>query len=110
VNRTITTERLYYLGDYRNLKVTDTIADLPSKVVFTPNLGGKIRWIQLLEMEILHEKYLEMKGRYKDKSPEEVLALLEENRVQALQELKSILNGNLEEPKLAQEATIEKGE
>jgi hypothetical protein len=95
MNRTIASKRLYSLGDYKNVTFEDVIEGLPEDVMMNHELVGKLRYLQLIEMEIMLNKYLELYKTFKNKSPEEIIKLLEETRIQLLDSIKYILNGKL---------------
>lgn len=99
MKRDLSVERLFPLGDYKNVKFISEIKDIPDEFVTNEKVIGLIYFGQALECDIAYRKYFEVldaiaKGKVKD-----VLAHLEEKKQQTYLELKAELE-NLDEKKL----------
>lgn len=92
-NRTLSLERLYYLGDYRNVKFGDTITEIPEEVSNKPKAMQIMRYLQLLDTEFAFTRYLALREKTHALSTEDTLAFLEEERVQTFTDLLDSLQG-----------------
>lgn len=92
VNRTLGIERIYRLGDYENLKVTDNINDLPEELMFKGELINKIRYLQLLNVELASRKYHKLMESMYVFSYDEQIEALSEEKLNTLDEIKQLLN------------------
>lgn len=95
MNRNLHVERLYSLGDYKNIKFSDTINDLPLDLTLNTELLSAIRYLQMISMEKALRNYLELKEKLGKLGPEQELEYLEEQEFNTLKLIKSIMNGNL---------------
>lgn len=89
MNRTISVERLYSLGDFKNIKFNDTITDIPQNIALNDKAMGLLHYLQLTEIEHAHKRYLKL-GLMLPARPEQIdatLVLLEEERSRTFQEL-----------------------
>ena len=91
MNRSLRIERVYSLGDYRRIRFSDDILDLPEEVVFNQPLVDKIRLLQLINVEINFRQYKDLISKVNTYSEEEALAFLEEQKINTLDEIKDIL-------------------
>jgi hypothetical protein len=91
VNRSLKVERLYSLGDYKNIKFIDEINDLPEEVIFNDGVVSKIRYLQLISLELNIRKYMELMRAVQTVPLEEQLQYLEEQKVNTLDEIKQLL-------------------
>jgi len=90
-------ERLYSLGNYKNLKFIDEINELPDDIAFNGELISALRWLQLMQSELTFYRYLNLGSQYKDKSAEECLAIVSKIHEETLLELKELFkNGEIE--------------
>jgi len=95
--RDITTERLYWLGDFRNIKFIDSINNLPDEIAFNGELVETLRWLQVVHAEKTFWRYFHLRSQLKDKDAEECLAIISEMHEETLLELKELFkNGKIE--------------
>jgi len=87
MERTLKLERLYPLAQYANIKFVDEISALPDEAIFNVDLASKVRYLQILEVEIAFRMYLEFMKQAENKTAEEVAKFLEEQRAQTVKEL-----------------------
>jgi len=90
MNRKIGFERLYTLGNYKNLKVTDEISDLPYEVWKSVPLLRELQFIQtdLVYMNYVKESRVMNNPLNKPEEIEELIHLLDESRTSTLEKLK----------------------
>jgi hypothetical protein len=97
MNRSLKVERIYSLGDYKNIKVTDDINELPEELVLNDKAVGLVRMMQLLQTEKVYQKYVNLGGLLKGKSQEDVFEMIDELESDTMSKLKEIFkNGKTE--------------
>jgi len=92
MDRSLGMERLYSLGNYKNIKFSSYINDLPEDIMLEPSVVGKLRFMQMLEIELSYRKYIQLSKEVFNKLEEgEIIEKLEEVMDSKLSELKSLL-------------------
>lgn len=90
MNRNLTVERTYSLGQYQNIKLHDEINDIPD--VFEEELINEIRYLQLIQLELDFRRYIQLVDKIHPYNTEEAIGLLEEIKVQTLDEIKKLFD------------------
>lgn len=84
MNRQLGVTRIFALGNYENLQVTDTITDIPEDVLLNKEAVGLLRYLQLLDLELTFVQYGELRAETpRLKSEEDVVtakSIIEEKR------------------------------
>ena len=93
MNRTLGLERIYLIEPYQTLKVIDSFVDVPEEHVLNSRLIGKIRLLQIAEIETEYQKYLQIKEELDLLTQEEALKLLEAQRETITNSIKELLSG-----------------
>ena len=93
MNRSLKVERLYSLGDYKNIKFIDEIVDLPENVALDEESVGHVVYLQLLNVEQSFYRYYALAKKIKTLNPEEILGFIEEERVKTLDQLNNLEEG-----------------
>jgi len=88
--RLLRVKRIYALGNYQNIEMTDEISDLDTATM-PPDSAFKLNLLQVIGMEKMINKYLALRGRTADKRPEDAIAELDEMRLEVLKDLKEVL-------------------
>jgi len=60
MKREIGTERLYSLGDFKNIKFMDIIVDMPEAFVEDHALVGEVKFLQLVSIELAFRRYMRL--------------------------------------------------
>jgi hypothetical protein len=96
MKRNLRIERLYSLGDYKNIKFYDEIEELPEEFTFNKEVISNIQFLQMLQIEQAHIRYMKLAAELsKHKNFEELETEIESLREKTLSELtKLIKNGN----------------
>jgi len=89
MRRSLRTERQYWLGDYRHLKLVDDITELPEGL--NQELAESINYLQLVTMELSFKRYAELTKKANTLKEEEVLAFLEKERDTTFQQIKDLI-------------------
>ena len=61
MNKVISLERIYSLGDYQNIKFTDTISEIPDAVASNPDAIKLLRYLQLVDIEWGYLSYMRLR-------------------------------------------------
>lgn len=80
MNRTVKIERLYALGNFKNLRLSEEVIDLPEEVTFNEKILNKIRYLLLLDIESTFRKYAELDDKLGRLSLEKALEFLQEEK------------------------------
>jgi hypothetical protein len=95
MNRTLSVERIFSLGDYQNLKVNNTLTDIPEEVVSNPDDERLLRDLQLLDVELTWLRYAQIKLSYPkittDEAVNTALETIEEQRRLTFEKLSELL-------------------
>jgi hypothetical protein len=98
MNRKLTTERLFSLGDYKNIKFTDEISDIPEKWFLNEEVINRLKYLQLIQIEMDHKNYAKLSSMITEcATVDKMLEELEKLRQTTLQELlEKLTNGKIE--------------
>lgn len=94
ITRSLGIERVYNLGDYKSIRFSDNISNLPDRVVFNSALVDKIVYLQLLNVELHYRQYLELAKKINTYGVErvaEAIQLLEDEKTATITDIKNIL-------------------
>lgn len=97
MNKTLSAERIYSLGDYQNIKFTDTITEIPEAIALNPNAVQMIRYLQIVDMEWSFINYMNLRNRQPKigaalETIEKALEFIEEERTRTFQRLLEAIN------------------
>jgi len=97
MQRHMRTKRIYFLGDYRNIEFEDQIDEIPAKLAVDDKFTGALRFVQLVNIELAYRKYLQLMSKVPHAMAlEEAIAELESLRSEALDVIKTLINGDME--------------
>lgn len=92
MNRTVGVERTFFISDFNLIKPMEYMNDIPEKLSTDETFINKVRFVQLLNLELTFKKYLVLKSGIDQLSPIDAIAKLEELKSKAMNELNQILN------------------
>ena len=92
MNRSLGIERVFSLGDYKSIRFSDNIQELPQEVMLNQELVDKIRYLQMLSVDSAYQKYVETMKKYGNLPEEERTSFLIEAKINTLEEIKQLLN------------------
>ena len=84
MNRSLSIDRLYSLGNYSNIRFLDEVNNLPGEIAFNSEVVSLIRHLQMIQLELDYRKYVELYEQLGKLSLEESTKLLEEFRTSTL--------------------------
>jgi hypothetical protein len=87
MKRDIGVERLYPLGDFKNVKFSTVLKDVPEDLAKNEKVVGLLFMQQSISCEIAYRKYYNMIDRIVKDKIENVLEYLEQQREQTMAEL-----------------------
>ena len=109
MTRDLAVERLYFLGDYKNIKFSNVLKDVPDEIAQNDKAVELLYTQQFITVEIAYRKYYELIGKISKQKSEEVQEFLEAQRVQTMKELKeeidAIYMASVKQPELITEET-----
>lgn len=98
MKRDIAVERLFTLGDYKNVKFISEIKDIPEEFAMDEEVVGMIYFGQVLECDIAYRRYYELMEKITKDKIKDVRGFMEEAKSQNFAELRSRIE-NSESPK-----------
>ncbi len=98
MERTLSVERLFTLGDYKNIKFGNTLTGIPEEIANNDKAIELLFLQQFISCEIAYRRYVEMlehisedlsvvRGGKKIADPEAVIQFLQEERTKTFSEL-----------------------
>ena len=97
LTRNFTTERLYPLGDYKNIKFINSVNNIPYPLCFNRDFVTAVQSLQLAEIEIIYRKYWELIKEVNTIKVEEAMEYLEQIRLDTLGQIKFMIEEKEEE-------------
>jgi len=106
MKRSLGIERTFWLGQFRNIKVTDYITDIPDDLALNEEVISLLRTLQLINIDKVYLNYIKespaVSGDYTDARPEtieEAVEALEEVRLTTFEKLKESFASEKEDKK-----------
>ena len=82
MERTKTVERLFTLGDYQNIKFTDSVSGIPGKSLIVPELDRALTAIQLSSIQLSYFEYANLMKQVKGANIEDAIEFLNNNLIE----------------------------
>ena len=89
MNRNLTAERLYSIRQYENIKLTDTIEDLPDEIALDPGWVNDLRYLQFVELELSYRRYLDLIKNLNSLDLDNSLAFLEQEKTNTIDTIRN---------------------
>lgn len=87
MERDLSVERLYFLGNYKNIKFGNTLKGIPEELAKNPKVVSLLFADQALTCDIAYRKYHELTERIVDEKITDILSYLETERQKNFAEL-----------------------
>lgn len=100
MKRNLEIERTYFLGQYRNIKVFNSLMEIPEELANNDDALRLFRMLQLLEVERAFQEYKLMIESFEreELTSEKVLAMIDEMHRGTTKELEKIFkNGDIKD-------------
>lgn len=91
MERSIGITRVYRISDYNSLHLSDIISGIDGEPSLSPEVVGKLRFLQYIETERAYYKYLQLSEQLKSIPTDQVLETLSQARTTTFTELKELL-------------------
>jgi hypothetical protein len=89
MKRDLFTERTFFLGQFKNIKVGDTFTDIPEEFIYNKEFISNIRLLQLLQIDEVYFKYAQLSPTFMENiSTEDALSLINEAKINTIEQLK----------------------
>jgi len=92
MKRTVGVERSYFISDYNIIKPMEVLTEIPSEFALNEEFINKVRFMQLINLELTFKKYLLFKEQVDKLSPIEAIEFLEGKRAELTDKLNQIVN------------------
>lgn len=97
MKREIGTERLYSLGDFKNIKFMDIIVEVPQEFITNDGLVNEVRFLQLVSIELAFRRYMRLMEEVPLAWGQKSIEALEAIRQDTIKSITSLLeNGDTE--------------
>lgn len=97
MKRKINIERLYSLGDYKNIKFSEEVSEIPDELVNNEQFITILTSLMLLRIEQNYNKYIKLMESTRGKSIEDVINLLEDLKINQIDNLDAFLKEQAQE-------------
>lgn len=93
VSRSISVTRTYSLGNYKNIKFSDTISDIPEDLAINHEVMNVLKFLQLVSIEKSYFDYVKDAEAWHNLDIEDAIAKLDGLESETMSTLKELLNG-----------------
>jgi len=93
MQRTLSTERIFPMGNYANIKFAHTLSEIPEKIALNPIAMELLQYVLLLDVEYAYKRYHMLMDKTTNMKLDEVLAYIEAERQSTFEELISQTKG-----------------
>jgi len=93
MDRSVSVTRTYALGNYKNIKLTDTISDIPEELATNPEVMGALKFLQIVSIEQSYFNYVRDAESWHQLDIEDAIAKLDGLEKETITDLKELLNG-----------------
>jgi hypothetical protein len=98
MERKISIERLYSLGNYKNIKLGNVIDGIPQELWVRPEVMGSLQFLLMLAVEVDFRRYQKLNQEIGGLSLEESLEKLSDMRDDTYREIQDLLqNGEIKD-------------
>lgn len=91
MNRALGIERVFNLGDYKSLRVTDYLNELPEEWALNDELVDKLRYLQMVGINLVYNNYVRLAKRYDMENLAEAESFLIEERANTMDAIKQLI-------------------
>lgn len=92
MRRTVGVERTFAIGDMNFIKPMEQLTEIPEELATNETFINKVRFLQLINLDLTYRKYLALKRKIDIMSPTDAIAELERLKSNAMDEMNQILN------------------
>jgi len=92
MQRNLTTERIYPMGNYANIKFAHTLNDIPESIALNVEAMKLLEYTLLLDVEYSYKRYHRLMEVIAKSNPEEVLSFIEAEQQATFEQLIKTIN------------------
>ena len=96
MKRKISLERLYSLGDFKNIKFSEEVSEIPDELVNNEQFITILTNLMLLRIEQNYNKYIKLMESTRGKSIEDAINLIEDLKINQLDNLETFIKEQAE--------------
>jgi hypothetical protein len=90
MTRSLSVERTYALAQYQNIKLFDSFNQVPYEFMLNQEMINKIRYLQLIDLELAYRRYIKLAEEFHDHSMDEALVMLQTIKIDTMSEIKNL--------------------
>ena len=94
MDRSVSVTRTYSLGNYKNIKFSDTISDIPEELAISPEVMNTLKFLQIVSIEKSYFDYVKDAESWHELDIEEAIAQLDGLEKETITTLKELFNGH----------------
>jgi len=87
MKRKINIERLYSLGDYKNIKFSEEVSEIPEELVNNEQFITILTSLMILRIEQTYNKYIKLMESTRGRSTDDAISLIEDLKINQLDNL-----------------------
>ena len=87
MERSLKIKRIFALGSYQNIDIGDEVTGIPENLAMDEGFISKVSYLQLLNIERRINLYYTLREKYREATPEEAIALIEQEIAETKQAL-----------------------
>ena len=87
MQRALTTERLFSMGSFANLRFSHTISEIPNEIATNQEAMKALEYLLLLDVEYDYRRYLLLIEKVTKTDPQEILNLIDGERTTTFENL-----------------------
>jgi len=91
MKRRINIERLYNLGDFKNIKFSEEVSEIPDELVNNEQFVTILTNLMLLRIEQNYNKYIKLMESTRGRSIDEAINLIEDLKITQLDNLENFI-------------------
>jgi hypothetical protein len=93
VERSIKLERLFSLGNYKNIRLDDGIDNIPQNMWTNKEVMENLTYLVMLSIELSFRRYLKLSEHIQDMSIEDQITYLDKVKSDTYELIKQLTNG-----------------
>ncbi len=93
MERSIKLERLFSLGNYKNIRFDDGIDNIPQSMWTNKEVMENLNYLVMLSIELSFRRYLKLSEKIQDMSLEDQVTYLDKVKSDTYELIKQLMNG-----------------
>lgn len=93
MERSIKIERLFSLGNYKNIRLDDGVDNIPQNMWTNKEVMENLTYLVMLSIELSFRRYLKLSEKIQDMSLEDSITYLDKVKTDTYELIKQLTNG-----------------